>query len=215
MFKVRNLLYIMLTLIVVVGCESSATPTAEPTPQPTTPPVTVPSPAPVIFKPGELFPLGISNEALSVLTTQPLDKTEDAPVAKDKARIVVQFNHPVVPLVSVEAQKRLPQPLSIEPAAPGEGQWVNTSTYVFTPNQALRVAMSYTVTVGTVKDMFGQTLTAFAWSFKTVPPAVINRFPDDNTQFVGTTQPISMTFNIAMLHLYKIIYRWHTETILS
>ncbi|TMC59636.1 MAG: hypothetical protein E6J26_03340, partial [Chloroflexi bacterium] len=175
-----------------VPAPQGGTPTAAPN-------ATVPGAPPAsTFKPGNLFPAGLTNEPLAVVSTSPADKTEEAATTKDKARIVVQFNHPVVPLVSVSAQSSLPQPLAIQPALPGAGQWTNTSTYVFNPSQDLNAATSYSVSVKPLTDMLGQSLSAFTFSFKTAAPAIGARNPDDNTQFAGVTQPITVTFNTPM-----------------
>ncbi len=146
------------------------------------------------------FPQGITTEPLAVVVTAPADKSDEAPVAKDAARIVVQFNHPVVPLVGVEQQKDLPQPLTLQPSIPGTGQWINTSTFAFTPNVNLAVATQYTASLAPLKDMLGQSLNNFSWTFKTQSPAVVKNSPGDNTQFVGVRQAISLTFNIEMDH---------------
>jgi uncharacterized protein YfaS (alpha-2-macroglobulin family) len=150
------------------------------------------------LKPGSLFPSGLTNEPLAVVTTSPADKSVDAPVGKGSARIIVQFNHPVVPLVSVEAQKSLPQPLTIVPAVKGGGEWINTSTYAFTPAQDLSAAETYSVSVQTLTDMLGQSLSGYAFGFKTSAPTVTNTFPENNTVFAGPSQPITVTFNTAM-----------------
>ncbi len=202
MFTSRNFFLTIFVLFLLAACDIGPTPQPQPQPQPTNVPlptvVETPSSVPVTFKPGQMFPEGLTNEPLSVLTTQPADKSEEAPVTKDKARIVVQFNHPVVPLVSVEAQKSLPQPLTIKPEVPGSGEWINTSTYVFTPSRDLTVAATYSVNVSPLKDMLGQALANYTWSFKTASPAIAKTYPEDNTQFVGAAQPITVTFNTEM-----------------
>ncbi|HUM70682.1 MAG TPA: Ig-like domain-containing protein, partial [Chloroflexota bacterium] len=61
--------------------------------------------------------------------------------------ITVIFNRPVVPLMVGEEAANLPNPLVIEPAIPGQGEWVNTSVYVYRPAQALIGRQAYTVRV--------------------------------------------------------------------
>ena len=61
--------------------------------------------------------------------------------------ITVIFNRPVVPLVTVEDMGNLPQPLEFDPPLEGEGEWLNTSIYMFTPSDGLRGGTDYTVTV--------------------------------------------------------------------
>lgn len=188
----KTLWLVLITLTLLVACSGGANPL--PAPIQTLVSQVIPS-AP---SQGGLFPAGITNEPLAVVTTSPADKAEEIAVAKDKTRIVVQFNHPVVPLVAVEAQKDLPQPLTLQPATPGTGQWINTSTFAFTPNADLIVATQYAATLAPLTDMLGQSLGNFSWAFKTVSPAILNTYPTDNSKFAGVTQPITMTFNTAM-----------------
>ncbi len=204
MSQAKTFWSLLLMLVLLAACSGGAHPTATlPPPTATLPsstgapvretpaPSSLPSPTP-----GSLFPQNISNEPLNVITTQPADKGTD--VAVVDSRIIVQFNHPVVPLTAVEAQKNLPQPLSLQPSVPGTGQWINTSTFAFTPSQTLAVATQYTATVAPLKDMLGLSLSGYTWSFKTVSPAIVKTYPADKTQYVGTTQPITITFNTEM-----------------
>ncbi len=188
----KTLVVTTLALVLLVACSGGANPL--PAPIQTLVHQIVPS-APAQ---GGLFPVGITNEPLAVVTTSPGDKAEEVAVAKDKTRIIVQFNHPVVPLVAVEQQKDLPQPLTLQPALQGTGQWINTSTFAFTPSADLVVATQYTASLAPLTDMLGQSLSNFSWSFKTASPAILQTYPPDNSKFAGVTQPITMTFNTAM-----------------
>lgn len=196
-----------LVLALLVGC-AGPTPTATPNPTSTPPPVvatpvpaaspTAPPSLPTPAPPPELFVKGITNEPLAVVTTAPADKAEEVAVSPSQTKIIVQFNHPVVPLVSVDAQKNLPQPLTITPRVNGTGEWINTSTYSFTPAQNLAVATSYSIGVAPLQDMLGQSLTGYTWSFKTSSPAVLDTYPADNSKFAGVSQPVTLTFNTEM-----------------
>jgi len=135
-----------------------------------------------------------------VVVTQPADGVEGVPISRDEARIVVQFNHPVVPLTTIEEQEGLPQPLTIEPALEGTGQWLNTSTYEFRPTQDLKPSTRYIVRVAAgLKDVLGAELQEeVSWTFVSAFPAVALTVPEDNAIYVGTTQPITVTFNQPM-----------------
>ncbi len=135
---------------------------------------------------------------LKVLSTSPQNNAEEISVARAETKIIVQFNHPVVPLVSVTDQKGLPQPLSFTPQLNGSGIWLNTSTYSFTPAQNLQVATTYTVNVAPLTDMLGSKLDGYTWQFKTAAPAVLLTYPEMNTQNAGVREPISVTFNTEM-----------------
>lgn len=140
----------------------------------------------------------VPNQPLKVLSTSPQNNADEISVSRDATKIIVQFNHPVVPLVSVTDQKGLPQPLSFTPNLNGDGIWINTSTYSFSPSQNLQVATTYTVNVAPMTDMLGSKLDGYAWKFKTASPEVILSYPETNTQNAGVSEPISITFNTEM-----------------
>ncbi len=91
------------------------------------------------------------------------------------AVITVIFNRPVVPLVVAEEQSKLPQPLQITPETSGKGEWVNTSVYAFKPDQALKGATTYTISVTAgLEDATGETSLVhdYSWSFITTAPGI-------------------------------------------
>lgn len=178
------------TTVAVAPTQTSSVPS--PVPSPTAP--VSPTAVPVT----SMFPTGITDEPLQVVSTSPADKAEEVAPTKEQTRIIVQFNHPVVPLVSVEAQATLPQPLTFNPALQGKGEWINTSTYAFTSSQNLTVATKYIVDVAALKDMLGAELSGYSWSFTTASPEIIKFSPESNTLFAGVTEPVSVTFNTEM-----------------
>ncbi len=112
---------------------------------------------------------------LSVTATQPSQGTANV---APSTQIVAIFNRPVVPLTSIDEQAKLPQPLSIEPAVAGAGQWINTSVYAFQPDNPLAGATTYTVTVDNVTAAGGETLAEpVIFSFTTAAPIVISANP--------------------------------------
>ena len=71
-----------------------------------------------------------------------------APDAKDveaESTITVMFNRPVVPLTAISdpATSAMPQPLTLDPSIAGEGEWINTSIYVFRPDGPLAGGTTY------------------------------------------------------------------------
>ncbi len=93
----------------------------------------------------------------------------------NNAVITVIFNRPVVPLVINEEQGSLPQPLEIDPATAGQGEWVSTSVYAFRPDKPLRGSTTYSVTVksGLADAVQASSLDQdFAWQFTTVAPSI-------------------------------------------
>lgn len=80
--------------------------------------------------------------ALKVSQILPAAMASD--ISPDSA-VVVAFNQPVVPLGADAAT--LPAGLTLEPATPGKGEWLNTSTYIFRPEPALSGGIQYTARV--------------------------------------------------------------------
>ena len=110
-------------------------------------------------------------EGLKVAQVFPLADAEDVDAATS---ITLIFNHPVVPLTIQEEQGSLPQPVELSPQVKGQGQWVNSSVYVFRPDAALFGGIRYTIRVGSgLKDVNGNTLDqSYVSQFTTRAPAV-------------------------------------------
>ncbi|HSH01683.1 MAG TPA: Ig-like domain-containing protein [Anaerolineae bacterium] len=134
---------------------------------------------------------------LDVSQTIPADDSEG--VVTDKG-ITVMFNRPVVPLVSNSEQSNLPQPLQLEPAVAGEGEWISTSIYRFIPNEPLTAGIRYVATVSAVfEDVNGAVLpNDYQWSFVTAPPQVVSTEWERIGENVSPTEPFTVTFNTAM-----------------
>ena len=135
---------------------------------------------------------------LEVAQVEPLADT--AEVLTDTHRISVRFNHPVVALTTIDAQATLPQPLVITPALAGEGRWLDTSTYVFTPKDGLAPSTSYSVRVAAgLQDQTGGALRQeYVWRFSTITPNVIASLPSDGARYAGPSGPIQLVFNQPM-----------------
>ncbi len=112
-----------------------------------------------------------TNDTLVVGQVFPIDRSEDV---DGKTNLTVIFNHPVVPLKIKEEQTNLPQPLKFSPDVTGQGEWVNSSVYVFQPEQPLLSGTDYTVRVDAgLKDTTGDTLAkSYSWKFSTRAPVI-------------------------------------------
>ena len=142
-----------------------------------------------------------TTESLEVGQVFPSADAEDI---DQKTNITVIFNHPIVPLTIKEEQADLPQPLELSPQVAGQGQWVNSSVYVFQPDQALLSGTRYTVRVGAgLKDTNGDALDkSFVWQFSTRVPGIasvaLKNGPEnpqlDNIQNVLLDQAFIITF---------------------
>ena len=175
--------------------------------------------------------------ASNLLVSQvfPADGTLDV---ENNAVITVIFNRPIVPLTSVEDQVEHPQPIKIRPEISGRGDWINTSVYVFRPEETLLSSTEYTVTVepGLV-DMIGSTLQdAYEWRFTTTAPRLASfginspvgiENPQDNYEDVRTESSFVISFHQPMAEervseafsLYdlqgervSVKFDWQTET---
>jgi hypothetical protein len=136
---------------------------------------------------------------LEVGSVQPADgATEILP----DSIVTVLFNRPVVPLNAIEDAASLPDPLTFVPPVTGEGEWLNTSIYQFTPaGDGFEPSTQYTARVSQgLSDALDQTELAddFEWTFSTVTPAVIGSIPAAGDLYVSPTPVISLTFNQPM-----------------
>lgn len=143
---------------------------------------------------------------LQVNQVFPTDGTQE--VAADTA-ITAIFNRPVVPLVIAEEQANLPSPLSIDPPVTGEGEWVNTSVYVFRPATALAGSTPYHMTISAgLADALGESTlaAAYSWQFTTAAPRVAQVTRSDGQvlstetvpQNIGLNEYFFMSFNQPM-----------------
>ncbi len=144
-------------------------------------------------------------ESLKVGQVFPAADAEDI---DQTTNITVIFNHPVVPLTIKEVQSDLPQPVELSPQIKGQGQWVNSSVYVYQPEQPLLSGIRYTVRVGAgLSDTGGNALEeSFVSQFTTRAAAVTNfalkngaeNPPLDNVQNVLLDQAFVVTFTQPM-----------------
>ena len=113
-------------------------------------------------------------EGLKVGQVFPIADAEDV---DSTTNITVIFNHPVVPITTQEEQSSLPQPIELSPQVKGQGQWVNSSVYVFQPGPALLSGIRYTIRVGAgLKDTSGNVLEQSYVSQFTTRPSICFRF---------------------------------------
>jgi len=134
---------------------------------------------------------------LEVTQVQPAPDTEEVEM---DGTVTIMFNRPVVPLVSVASLADLPDPLVLNPAVAGTGEWINTSIYVFSPDDGFAPSTIYEATVpaGLTDTTGGILQEDYTWSFTTQRPRVLKVSPLDSFQYVVPTQTVSVTFNQPM-----------------
>ncbi|MEN4041440.1 MAG: Ig-like domain-containing protein, partial [Anaerolineaceae bacterium] len=117
------------------------------------------------------------------------------------APVVAVFNQPVTPLSAEDRSS--PPAFSLEPPAPGRGEWINTSTYLFYPDPALSGATTYTVAINpALTAASGATLIPgqqgqFAWSFTTAKPRLEAVLPEHRANLLLDSS-FELVFNQAM-----------------
>ncbi|MBZ0306135.1 MAG: Ig-like domain-containing protein, partial [Anaerolineae bacterium] len=114
--------------------------------------------------------------------------------------VTVIFNRPVVPLVAIEEQDTLVDPLEIVPEIEGKGEWLNTSIYTFTPSDGWAGGIEYTVTINAgLTDSAGAILQEdYVWMFSTAPPEVSSIFPYDDSSKVRLDTAVTIEFTQSM-----------------
>ena len=144
-----------------------------------------------------------SQRTISITVAGKLTVDNVIPAAGDEevpgeAQILVQFSRAVAPLTTLSGASSAPV-LEFEPALAGDGEWLNTSLYRFTPRE-MQPSTTYRVRVpsGLTSASDGQLEGDYEWSFTTIQPALATTFPRDNTQFVSRGTEVVLTFNQPM-----------------
>lgn len=141
-----------------------------------------------------------TSESLAVGQVFPPNGAQDVDL---NSTITVIFNRPVVPLTIEEEQPSLPQPLTFTPEIKGSGDWLNSSVYVFQPEELLKSGTTYQVRIGAgLQDTSGSALESdFVATFTTRTPAIDHfslrggeQNPPDNIQDVRLDQAFVITF---------------------
>ncbi len=136
-----------------------------------------------------------TSDDLRLTQTLPESGTQDV---SSSAAVVAAFNQPVVPLGADPSS--LPQGFSLQPAASGSGEWINTSTYIFYPDPGLSGGVNYTASINpTLTATSGSSLEPndLTWNFTVGLPKLLELEPSSETSF-PLDQPIKLTFNQPM-----------------
>ncbi|MGB2955349.1 MAG: Ig-like domain-containing protein [Anaerolineales bacterium] len=113
--------------------------------------------------------------------------------------VVVTFNQPVVSLG--ESLSGDPA-FTINPSAAGKGEWINTSTYLFSPETALAGGVTYKVELSSLlTSTAGAALdpeTTRSWTFSTSYPQLLDWSPYEGAKNIPLDTSLKLTFNQAM-----------------
>ncbi|MBG0784220.1 MAG: Ig-like domain-containing protein [Anaerolineaceae bacterium] len=132
---------------------------------------------------------------LRVLQVVPAEGTEEV---DPESAIFTSFNQPVVPLGG-EAEGE--PAFTLTPEIPGEGYWLNTSTYIFYPEPSMNGGTSYTLhlndeLLSTSGAGVGAS-EALTYTFTTTTPQVLSVLPLPDER-IGLAGPVEIRFNIRM-----------------
>ncbi|MBN2004663.1 MAG: Ig-like domain-containing protein, partial [Anaerolineae bacterium] len=121
----------------------------------------------------------------------------DTTDVETEATITVMFNRPVVPLTTLAQMENLPDPVTFDPEIKGRGEWLNTSIYVFTPEEPLAGGVTYRATVSAgLQDVAGALLAEdYVWHFSTIPPNVVWTQPRNDETLVDIETAVTVEFN--------------------
>jgi uncharacterized protein YfaS (alpha-2-macroglobulin family) len=111
--------------------------------------------------------------------------------------LMIQFNRSVAPL-NVLGEADPTEVVSFDPPVEGEGRWLNTSLYTFTPGaDGWAPATTYTARVkaGLTNKLGGRLDEDHVFTFTTLTPNVVIFFPLDNSLFVAPEPEIKVGFN--------------------
>jgi len=136
---------------------------------------------------------------LAVTEVQPVPGADE--IDPDTTLTVV-FNRPVVPLTAIGEQGNLPDPVTFVPEIRGQGEWLNSAIYLFTPAEGLLPGTRYEARVAAgLTDTVGGVLPEdYVWTFTTLHPAVLDVSPWDGFVCTGPNDTITVTFNQPMDH---------------
>lgn len=117
------------------------------------------------------------------------------------AVVTVIFDRPVIPLTIAQDTEAFPSPIRIEPAVPGEGEWLNTFIYTFTPaeDSGWLPGNRYDITVDAgLEAADGTTLQApFTWNFFAEAPMATTLRPTPDSEAVRLDIALGVGFNLA------------------
>lgn len=119
--------------------------------------------------------------------------------ASPSASVVVSFNQPVISLGS-DRSVQLPA-FTLNPPVVGHGEWINTSTYMYTPELSLAGGVSYSVLLNQdLVSLAGAPLGAPSeeWVFTTDFPQVVSNSIDDYSIRLPMDISPRLSFNTSM-----------------
>lgn len=126
----------------------------------------------------------------------------DAEEVDPSSAIVASFNQPVIALGAdaTQFEAAFTVSSSSDPKVEGQGEWLNTSTYIFYPEPALEGGKRYTISLNPkIESASGSVLESDSgWSFTTAAPKLVSINPENEAVSVRIDAPVVLNFNQAM-----------------
>ncbi len=153
----------------------------------------------------------IYNVAPALRMTFNMPSFEEKEVSPQMDAFYVSFNLPVVDFS--QSQNNFPAAFRIEPALPGQGKWISSSTFGFFPERGLVGNENYKLIMNRqLKSVYGSILEvdqSMEWNFQTSAPEVLSVLPS-NEQQVALNQEFTFFFNQPMqTESVAINFRFH------
>lgn len=138
-------------------------------------PVPGPQPPPTVSEKIELPfppPEPPTKQTQDLPASEPLKVLRTSPTQKDPGlvnAVTAVFNHPMVPLASIDDLKLERSPLSIEPQPKGKFRWLGTQMVAFEPEGRLPFSTTYTARVqaGETSELGAKLTKEVKWQFTT------------------------------------------------
>jgi len=139
-------------------------------------------------------PISLVYHAVGYLNLSQTVPEQGAMGVDPAGQIVATFNRPIVPLGADQGD--LPAAFSLEPDVEGQGEWLNTSTYIFSPQPSLAGGTEYSVHIkDDLVSLDGTPLQIRPpWSFTTAEPNLVSVEPDDGAKDVSLDSTILLRF---------------------
>ncbi|MDZ4217105.1 MAG: Ig-like domain-containing protein, partial [Candidatus Gracilibacteria bacterium] len=132
----------------------------------------------------------------------------DAVEVPTDGSITMVFDMPMIPLTQIQgaaADRRFQDwTATISPPLPGHWRWLGTTTIAYVPDEGLKAATKYTISVpaGISTPLGDQTQEDYSWSFETQRPEAqaINPVPieGETIQQYGPKSQVLLSFNLPM-----------------
>lgn len=143
-------------------------------------------------------PLALDFKSVGYLRLAHSLPAQNAEDVDPSSAVVASFNRPVMPLGADGAD--FPAAFSIEPMVEGQGEWINTSTYIFYPEPPLPGGVTYEVSLepGLRATNDAPLEEAVTWSFSTALPRLLSVEPEPGGEAMDLDGEVVLTFNQGM-----------------